>query len=153
MDDNSEITVEWHGNRFRLADNPRDGKFSMVGIREDIPHYISKLQEIAPAPEKAVQELFRRHVYLPVSESVIAVQWDGTRETYTYISALCNMRNCEATMSSNSKTIKIATRGDYQGGINYTVGDWAVFEPFKNHVTYNSNESFHVRYIKVPLEG
>jgi hypothetical protein len=94
-----------------------------------------------------------RYMYLPVSEAVIAVQWDGTRETFTYVAALCSMRNCEAMMSSKSKVMNIAMVNDYQGGVNYMVGDWAVFEPFKKHVTHHTDESFHIRYIKVPLEG
>ena len=100
-----------------------------------------------------MDDAFNRHTYVPVSQAVIAVQWDGTKETLSYIAALCRMRDCDAIMSPKSRFMNITMRNDYQGGINYGIGDWAVFEPNKKSVTYHNDDSFHIRYIKVPLEG
>lgn len=140
------LKFDSHGNRFKLEGD----HFYMDGCLEDIPHYIAKLSEIAP---KTAEVELRRHTYLPAASAVIAVQWDGTAETRSYLAALCSMRYCDLTVLPGSRTINIAMRGDYQGGVNYAIGDWAVFEPNKKYVSYHSDGSFRTKYIKVPMEG
>jgi hypothetical protein len=153
MDDSSEIMVERNGNRFRLTDSPRDGKFSMVGIVEDIPHYIAKLQTLAISPRDPAQKEFGRRVYFPVTAATLAVQWDGSEVTYMYLNSISRMRGCFATYKEGMSKVNIAMMGDYQGGVDYAIGDWAVFEPSQKHVTHWTDEQFKVRYTKASLEG
>ena len=144
-----ELAVEQHGNRFKIQGD----HFYMDGVLEDIPQYVAELHRLAPPPEKVVREVFRRHMYMPVLQAVIAVQWDGKEETYMYLNSLSRMRGCYAAYKDGSKVVNICMVSDYQGGIDYKVGDWAVFNNGESHVSHLTDEAFATLYIRMPLEG
>ena len=147
MDDSSEIMVEWNGNRFRMADNPRDGKFTMVGIKEDIPHYIAKLQEIAPQPNKGVQSVSRRDVYVPRNREVLAVQWDGEEEAFDKISVLSQLVGHSCRHIREGK-LNISKPTEQRSDMHVEHGSWILFGP-PHGIDIIGTEEFESQYMKV----